>query len=192
MKGRFAVMITSREDDYVKALSNGDSKAFELLFLRYQPKLVNFFTGFVHDDEIAQDLAQDLFFNLWNNRSKLSDIRLFQSYLYQMARNILYNYYDHSLVQEKYGMAQFLSPSVSDDPEELLFASNLQELINLRVDQMPPQRRQIFRMSRMEGLNNEEIANRLNINKRTVENHLTVALADLRKMLKVSILLFFH
>lgn len=109
-----------------------------------------------------------------------------------MARNILYNYYDHSLVQEKYGMAQFLSPSVSDDPEEQLFASNLQELINLRVDQMPPQRRQIFRMSRMEGLNNEEIANRLNINKRTVENHLTVALSDLRKMLKVSILLFFH
>lgn len=185
-------MITSREDEYVKALSNGDSKAFELLFLRYQPKLVYFFTGFVHDDEIAQDLAQDLFFNLWNNRSKLSDIRLFQSYLYQMARNILYNYYDHSLVQEKYGMAQFLSPSVSDDPEEQLFASNLQELINLRVDQMPPQRRQIFRMSRMEGLNNEEIANRLNINKRTVENHLTVALADLRKMLKVSILLFFY
>ena len=166
-------MITSREDEYVKALSNGDSKAFELLFLRYQPKLVYFFTGFVHDDEIAQDLAQDFFFNLWNNRSKLSDIRLFQSYLYQMARNIL-------------------SPSVSDDPEEQLFASNLQELINLRVDQMPPQRRQIFRMSRMEGLNNEEIAKRLNINKRTVENHLTVALADLRKMLKVSILLFFH
>ena len=47
-------------------------------------------------------------------------------------------------------------------------------------------------MSRIEGLNNEEIANRLNINKRTVENHLTVALADLRKMLKISVLLFFH
>ena len=121
-----------------------------------------------HSNYCFCGISQDLFFNLWNNRSKLSDIRLFQSYLYQMARNILYNYFDHSLVQEKYEMAQFLSPSVSDDPEEQLFASNLQELINLRVDQMPPQRRQIFRMSRMEGLNNEEIANRLNINKRTV------------------------
>lgn len=180
----------SEVDEYVKALSSGDSKAFELLFLRYQPKLVYFFAGFVHDDEIAQDLAQDLFFNLWNNRSKLSGIRSFQSYLYQMARNILYNYYDHSLVQEKYGMAQFLSPSVSDDLEEQLFASELQALINHKVDQMPPQRRQIFRMSRTEGLSNEEIANRLNINKRTVENHLTVALADLRKILKVVLLLF--
>ena len=59
-------MITSREDEYVKALSNGDSKAFELLFLRYQPKLVYFFTGFVHDDEIAQDfhlLPYSPFFN---------------------------------------------------------------------------------------------------------------------------------
>lgn len=107
-----------------------------------------------------------------------------------MARNILYNYYDHSLVQEKYGMAQFLSPSVSDDLEEQLFTSELQALINHKVDQMPPQRRQIFRMSRTEGLSNEEIANRLNINKRTVENHLTVALADLRKILKVVLLLF--
>ncbi|WP_075556762.1 RNA polymerase sigma-70 factor [Parabacteroides timonensis] len=183
---------TSKEDEYVKALSNGDSKAFELLFLRYQPKLVYFFAGFVHDDEIAQDLAQDLFFNLWNNRSKLSGIRSFQSYLYQMARNILYNYYDHSLVQKKYGTTQFLSPSVSDDLEEQLFASELQALVNIKVEQMPPQRKLIFRMSRIEGLSNEEIASRLNINKRTVENHLTTALADLRKMLKVALLLFFH
>lgn len=182
----------SKEDEYVKALSNGDSKAFELLFLRYQPKLVYFFAGFVHDNDIAQDLAQDLFFNLWNNRTKLSDIRSFQSYLYQMARNILYNYYDHSLVQEKYGAVQFLSPSVSDDLEEQLFASELQALINLKVDQMPPQRKLIFRMSRMEGLSNEDIANQLNINKRTVENHLTAALADLRKMLKVALFVFFH
>lgn len=181
-----------REEEYVKALSKGDSKAFELLFLRYQPKLVYFFTGFVHDEEVARDLSQDLFFNLWNNRMKLSDIRSFQSYLYQMARNVLYNYYDRSLVREKYNVEKAVIPLISDDIEEQVFANELQAFINLKVDQMPPQRQQIFRMSRFEGLSNDEIANRLNINKRTVENHLTAALADLRKMLKIALLLFFH
>lgn len=179
------------EEEYVKALSQGDSKAFELLFLRYQPKLVYFFAGFVHDDDLAQDLSQDLFFNLWNNRKKLSDIRSFQSYLYQMARNVLYNYYDRSLVREKYNAEKAVTPLVIDDMEEQVFANELQSLINLKVDQMPPQRQLIFRMSRVDGLNNEEIANRLKISKRTVENHLTTALADLRKMLKMILLLFF-
>lgn len=181
-----------REAEYVKALSKGDSKAFELLFLRYQPKLVYFFAGFVHDDEVAQDLSQDLFFNLWNNRMKLSDVRSFQSYIYQMARNVLYNYYDRSLVREKYSEEKAVIPLVIDDMEEQVFANELQTLINLKVDQMPSQRQQIFRMSRVEGLSNEEIAIRLKISKRTVENHLTTALADLRKMLKIALLLFFY
>ena len=82
-------------------------------------------------------------------------------------------------------------PLVTDDTEELLFAQELKGLIDLKVEQMPPQRRQIFRMSRVEGLNNDEIAAHLNISKRTVENHLTAALSDLRRMLKIVLLLFY-
>lgn len=181
---------TNIENESVQALSKGDSKAFELLFLRYQPKLVYFFTGFVHDEEIARDMAQDIFFNLWTNRQKLHEIHSFSSYLYRMARNALYNYYDHSLVSEKYDASQLFRPLLTEDLEEMLFAKELQDLIDLKVQQMPPQRRQIFRMSRVEGLNNEEIATRLNISKRTVENHLTAALADLRQMMKMILLLF--
>jgi RNA polymerase sigma-70 factor (family 1) len=179
-----------REDEYIRALSEGDEKAFELLFLRYQPKLIYFFTGFVHDEEIARDMAQDLFFNLWINRGKLAGVHSFCSYLYRMARNALYNYYDHTLVLEKYDAAQlFTSLSVSDT-EEQFFAKELQDFINLKIEQMPPQRRQIFKMSRVEGLDNEEIALRLNISKRTVESHLSSALADLRKLLGITLSLF--
>lgn len=181
-----------REDEYIRALSEGDEKAFELLFLRYQPKLIYFFTGFVHDEEIARDMAQDLFFNLWTNREKLAEVRSFRSYLYRMARNALYNYYDHTLVLEKYDAVQLLAPLSVSDTEEQLFAKELQDFINLKIEQMPPQRQQIFRMSRIEGLDNEEIALRLNISKRTVESHISSALSDLRKMLGIALSLFFN
>lgn len=179
-----------KENEYAKALSEGDSGAFEWLFLHYQPKLIAFFAGFVHD-EVARDMAQDIFFSLWTNRVKLSAVRSFSSYLYQMARNALFNYYDHSLVCEKYDAELLFRPLVTNDTEELLFAQELKGLIDLKVEQMPPQRRQIFRMSRVEGLNNDEIAAHLNISKRTVENHLTAALSDLRRMLKIVLLLFY-
>ena len=64
-------------------------------------------------------------------------------------------------------------------------------MIDVTVSQMPPQRKQIYIMSRVEGMSNTEIAEKLNINKRTVENHLTAALADIRKTIRIWIMLFF-
>ena len=75
--------------------------------------------------------------------------------------------------------------------EEELYARELSLLIDIAVEKMPPQRRNIFIMSRKDGLSNEEIAQRLNISKRTVENHMTQALAELRKIAYSTLLLFF-
>lgn len=176
------------EKNYVKALSKGNKKAFETLFLQYQPKLVCFLKGFVKNDELARDMAQDIFLSLWKDRNDLCEVKSFQAYIFGMAKNIICNYYDHLIVNEKFLEKQKTKSTYVENLEDLIFADQLQSMINEAVSQMPPQRKQIYIMSRVDGLSNAKIAEKLNINKRTVENHLTLALSELRKVVKVFIL----
>ncbi len=178
------------EENNIKALSKGDQKAFEALFLCYQPKLVYFLTGFLKDSELARDMSQDIFLSIWNNKEKFSEIKSFKAYIFKMGKNAIYNYYDHSLVNEKYVAEQLNCSADFENMEELIFAQQLQSLIDMTVNQMPSQRKLVYTMSRIDGLSNSKIAEKLNINKRTVENHLTIALANIRKTIKIFILLF--
>ena len=170
---------------FLKELSEGSRTAFDWLFIRYQPKVVAFLKACTGDEEQARDIAQDIFFNIWKDRAKLSGIRSFEGYLFQMARFSVYNYYDHLDVVKKYveeGKKQPEGTAVG--PEEKLKERQIKAIVAATVRKMPQRRREIFVMSRWGGYTNDEIAARLNINKRTVENHLTAALSALRRALK--------
>lgn len=173
------------DDVLADAFLRGDSKAFELLFLRYQPRLVFFVMGFVKDEEVSRDICQDIFLRLWQGRESMTPVKSFKSLVFSMARHAICNYYDHHLIVEKFKEKQLLAPVNTDNAEEQFFAEQLQELINSAVESMPAQRKKIFTLSRVEGIPNSEIAEMLNISKRTVENHLTMALAELRKAVKL-------
>ncbi|WP_080905914.1 RNA polymerase sigma-70 factor [Parabacteroides sp. Marseille-P3160] len=177
------------EKNILQEIAAGNMKAFEVLFLEYHPRLVYFLVGLTHDSEISRDMAQDLFLSLWNNREKLKEIKSFSSYLFQMARYTVCDYFDRRVVSEKYTYEFLLEASLSKSEEEALFARELQAIVDRTVEHMSPQRARIYRMSREEGLSNSEIATRLGISKRTVENHLTSALSILRKMLYLFIVL---
>lgn len=183
-------MNRSIEEKHLQALYKGDQRAFEVLFLHYQPKIVYFLTGFIKDKEQARDMAQDIFLSIWNNKEKLPEINSFQAYLFKMAKNAVCNYFDHLVVNERFIAEQLNQPSKADNTEEIIFANQLQRMIDATVDKMPQQRKQIYIMSRVQGISNAEIAEKLNINKRTVENHLTAALADLRKTIFIFIVFF--
>lgn len=183
-------MEISLEHIELQRIAAGDMEAFKTLFFRFQPRLVNFLTGLTHDKEISRDMSQDIFLVLWRDREKLSSVKSFSGYLFQMARYVAYDYFDRLTVSEKYAEELLKDPTLSESNEENLFVQELQELINRTVEQMSPQRRLVYKLSREKGFSNEEIARQLNISKRTVENHLTAALAILRKALYLFIV--FH
>lgn len=161
----------------------GNIQAFEQLFFQYQPKLVCFLTSLTHDSELSRDMAQEIFLSIWKDREKMTPVKSFSAYLYQMARYKVYDYFDHLRVTEQYVKDYLENNSEASSEEEKLFARELHAMIQGVVRQMSPQRQQVYRMSREEGLSNQEIADCLGISKRTVENHLTAALAILRKVI---------
>ena len=186
----FVFMIDSEEIKCIKAFAQGDTRAFELLFLHYQPKLVAFIDGFIKDNEEARDMSQDIFLRLWEKREGCGEIKSFKAFLFKTAKFAIYNYFDHQLVNSKFVEQMLFAPVETTSADESLFAQELQELIDYTVKKMPEQRRRVFEMSRNEGLSNDEIAQLLGISKRTVENHITTALATLRKITVLAIVLF--
>lgn len=164
-------------------ISQGNADAFEHLFFQYQPKVVAFLTKLTHDQEISRDIAQELFLAIWKDREKLVQVKSLSSYLYTMARYKVFDYFDHLIVIDEYVSDYLKQNSEMQSEEEILFAQELQNLIDDTVNKLSPQRQKVYRLSRVSGLSNEEIAVKLNISKRTVENHLTAALAVLRKVI---------
>ena len=106
-----------------------------------------------------------------------------------MARNAVYDRFDSRSVRENYARRASLLPEY-ELPDSAIDSRDLLLLIRMVVEKMPEQRRRIFRMSREEGLSNDQIAEQLSISRRTVENQISRALAELRKLVKL-ILFFF-
>lgn len=175
------------------ALSKGDEKVFDTVFLDYFPKLKNFIKGFINNEEESENIVQDLFMNLWINHKLLADVDNLNAYLYSIAKNAVFHFLRNS------SKHQFRSLEENENilengssAEDDLYIEELLSAIRFEIEQMPSQRRRIFKMSRFEGLSNEQIAQRLNISKRTVETHISMALSDLRKILYIIFLLFIN
>jgi len=175
------------------ALSKGNEKVFDTVFLDYFPKLKKFIKGFINNEEESENIVQDLFMNLWINHKLLADVDNLNAYLYSIAKNAVFHFLRNS------SKHQFRSLEEGENilengsnAEDDLYIEELLSVIRFEIEQMPPQRRRIFKMSRFENLSNEQIAQRLNISKRTVETHISLTLSELRKILFIIILLFIN
>lgn len=178
------------ERELLKKLSEGDISSFDALFIRFYPQVKNFILGFVKNEEDARDLSQDIFLKIWLKREKTEEIDNLRNYLFQMSKNAVFDFFRQNRSFEPYGKESTLTIKEADSVEAHVEAHDLELLLDACVELMPEQRKRVFRMSRTEGLANEEIADRLQISRRTVETHISNALKELKRLIG-SILLFF-
>lgn len=178
-------MMNAKVSDHIilSALSHGNEKAFDCIFEQLYPKIKFFVTGLTGNEEEAENITQDIFMWLWIKRERLESIENFDSYIYAMAKNAGLNFIKKSLLKGSQLSEDVQQIPSEDSQEDTLYYKELESIIEKEIDKMPRQRRQVFEMSREEGLSNTEIAEKLGISKRTVETHISLALGDLRKMM---------
>ena len=176
----------------IEELRNGSHKAYGDVFVAYYGKIKFFINGFIKSDDIAEELAQDIFLRLWENRASIDTTKSFGFFLYTMARNSTFNFIKHQSVHDTYVQRTLYSSDLALSPEEQVYAHEIELLISMAVSKMPEQRKRIYELSRQEGLENDEIAKRLNISKKTVENQLSLALKELRHVISLFMLTICH
>lgn len=160
------------------------TETFKTLFTRIYPKAKKFAYYLLKSESDAEDIVQDVFVKLWLAPEHWIDKDLPDAYVYAMTKNAVMNFLRHKYVIENYCSSQKIAVDEEDsDFYEELYAKELNVIVNKVVDKMPDQRRKVFIMSKIDGLSNDEIAERLSLSKRTIERHLYLALAELKKII---------
>jgi RNA polymerase sigma-70 factor (ECF subfamily) len=163
--------------------SKSEIKALEQLFKTFQSGLVSFAYRMVYNEEDAREIVQDVFMGVWRNRAKLDLNEGLKSYLFTATKNKALNHLKKKKEEtvELEAVSYGLAASPSTDSEAQLQAEEMKAIIFDEVNKLPDRCRQIFLLSREEGLSYKEIAERLDVSSKTVENQIGIALKRLKE-----------
>jgi RNA polymerase sigma-70 factor (family 1) len=176
----------SNEQDIIRQVSEGSRSAFRVLFDLYNGRLFAFIYKLTKSETTSAELVQDIFVKLWVSRSELSEIRNVQAYLFTMASNRTIDHLRKVAAESR--MLNNLWNRIAkfqESAEQEYNAKECNELINQAMVQLSPQKQKIFRLSRYEGLNHDEIATQLRLSKSTVKNHLVESLRHIKTYMNI-------
>lgn len=184
-------MISGEDKYFLEEIKNGNPNALKKVFETFYSQLCNFAYQFLNDNDQSEDIVQALFVKLWEKRSGLAIESSLKSYLFRSVRNQCLNLIQHEKVK-KLHEERIRESLISENAEDDYYISpELKVRIGSVIDSMPEKRREIFRLSREEGLKYREIAERLNLSVKTVETQMGLALKTLREKIRHSLLLLY-
>lgn len=168
----------------IEGLKRGDRAVFERIFRTYYQELCGFALRYLADPVEAEEVVQDLFFKIWIRKEELLINTSLKSYLYKAVANHSLNHLRHQEIQRKY--MDYVGFEVNNAAGGIQLDSDgeLQKIVNKALQELPEKRREIFELSRFEGLKYHEIADKLGINIKTVETQMTRALEFMRRYLQ--------
>ena len=185
-----ANLIASYEKLLLANIKNDNRASFTIIFTQYYKDLVTFSFGWVRKVNTAEEIVQEVFIKLWENRSSIIIDRSLKSYLLKSVQNRSLNWLHHLKIQSQYDSYtkdhQILSDS---ETENYVLHSELEQNLQQALNKIPVVYAQAFRMNRFENLSYPEIAQKLGVSTRTIEVRISKALSILRDELKEFLLL---
>lgn len=169
----------------IKDLIRGDAHSFDELFNRFNEKVYAFSFSSLKNKQDAEEVVQDVFYNLWKDRAKLKDLNSLDAWIFTISFNIIRKHF-RKIARERVFLQNFSeiqSPNDNFSATEVEYADLLERADKI-INKLPARKKSIYILSKQEGLSNAEISKKLNIEKKTVENHLTTAKAFIKKALE--------
>lgn len=168
----------------LKELSKDHEPSLEELFNYYYPRLYDFSRSFLKLEQGIDDIIQEVFIRIWQNRKKIKDPETFNSYIFTITRNLLLNELRSRLNQKtlkedirKLSIAQEYASMEQQDYKDL------QNRLDKIVEELPERQKEIFMLSRSDGLSHKEISQKLQITTKTVEYHISLAIKSFKAKL---------
>jgi RNA polymerase sigma-70 factor (family 1) len=176
------------EKELLSLIAEGDEPAFRVFYDRYWEKLYNYLMRIIKSREITEEIVIDIFLKLWTGREYLLNIQHLDSFLRKVAYNKAMDFFKIASrdAQLKRIIAHNMIHEESIGADHRLLDNESRDILQQAIQQLSPQRRLIFTMSREEGLTHDQIAQQLNLSRNTVRNSIAEALKTIRHYLKSS------
>jgi len=174
------------EKEMLAAIARGDEKAFTQLYDQYRDRLYYYLLKITRSNQIAEDVLVDVFMKLWVGRELLLNVENLNSFLRKVAFNKAMNFFTaaarYSKLMDSY--QKNMSGKKETAADALLEDHESQRILAEAVNQLPPRRRNIYKMSREAGLTHDQIAETLNLSRNTVKNTIVEATRSISEYLQ--------
>lgn len=178
------LMHLMQDKHLLQQLRKGNKKAFEKIYVKYSKILGFFLIGYLKSIDDAEEVIQDTFVKVWENRQSIDPDLNFKNYLFKISKHVFLNKLRRKHVEDNYRNNYIEICSEQDNStEDGIILSDYENFYIKVVNNLPPKRRDIFLLSREQGLTYNEIAKTMNISHKTVEKQMSEALRYLRSQL---------
>ena len=181
------------EIQLIKAFKKGDAEAFRLLFDRYHERLYSFLFSLLRSKEDTEEIVQETFLKIWENREQFWEDYPFQALLFRIARNSSLNYIRKKVNRTVFEQnMSFFFDLTEQSADHHILLKETQQIIEIIVNGLPPKRKEIFLLQKVEGLSRREIAKKLGISVVTVDHQLFKANQHIKEEIKKYSLFFLN
>lgn len=173
------------EKELLLRIAEGNEDAFVTLFHRHQDHIFKVVFQVLKSQALAEEVVQDIFIKVWEERQKLPTVQQFQNWLFILSRNYLISYLRRIALEEKVRKAWIEERPMNENSTDYkLRSTQFNALLQETIGNLPTQQQAVFRLAKEQHLTYEEIARRLSISPNTVRIHMSRALDAVRKGLK--------